>query len=86
MKTFFLCFTAALILSSCDPNADKQVGNPRSTTTSSTGGGSVGTGGGAGTDSNSPTDAPLDGGLGVLLVAGAAYGVNRMRKQKSARQ
>jgi hypothetical protein len=27
-----------------------------------------------------PTNVPIDGGLGVLLAAGAAYGVKRMRK------
>ncbi len=29
-----------------------------------------------------PQDAPIDGGLSVLLAAGAAYGVKRMRKAK----
>lgn len=27
-----------------------------------------------------PTNVPIDGGLGVLLAAGAAYGVKRLRK------
>ena len=30
-----------------------------------------------------PTDVPLDGGLSLLLVAGAAYGVKRARTQKA---
>jgi hypothetical protein len=29
-----------------------------------------------------PVDTPIDGGLSVLLAAGAAYGVKRMRKKK----
>jgi hypothetical protein len=29
-----------------------------------------------------PQDAPIDGGLSVLLAAGAAYGVKRMKKKK----
>jgi len=29
-----------------------------------------------------PQDAPIDGGLSVLLAAGAAYGVKRMAKKK----
>ena len=31
-----------------------------------------------------PTDAPIDGGLSVLLIAGVAYGAKRMHRQKKA--
>lgn len=30
-----------------------------------------------------PEDTPVDGGLGLLLAAGAAYGVNKYRKYKA---
>ena len=33
-------------------------------------------------DPNNPTDAPIDAGLGVLLFAGAAYGVKKIRNRK----
>ncbi len=32
--------------------------------------------------SGSPTNAPIDGGLGILLVAGVAYGSRKYRAQK----
>lgn len=78
-----------LLLSSCDPNADKQVGrNNRIGNTNSNNGsggsGNVGGVGGAGA-ANATTDVPIDGGLSILLVAGVAYGVKRARgtKQKA---
>ena len=33
-------------------------------------------------DADKATDAPIDGGLGVLLVGGVAYGVRRFYKKK----
>lgn len=78
VKTLVASFVLATLFASCDPNADKQVGNSRqlTVTNSSSSSGTIGTGSsGAGT-----TDAPLDGGLSVLLLAGAAYGVKRVRR------
>lgn len=85
MKTLLLCLCTICVLSSCDPNADKQVGQPNRVSGVSTNNGSgVGSGGGgadAGGASNT-TDAPLDGGLSLLLLAGTAYGVQKVRRSK----
>lgn len=85
MKTLLPGLLAALLLfSSCDPNADKQIGrnnrlnnpNPNNGSGSGVSGGSIGSG-------NSATaDAPFDGGLSLLLVGGAAYGLKRMKGRK----
>jgi hypothetical protein len=70
--TVSLCISALLF--SCDQNEDGKIGvrppvvkPPRSEIGVSTDG--------------SNTDAPIDGGLSVLLVAGAAYGVRRFRNK-----
>jgi hypothetical protein len=35
-----------------------------------------------GTDNREPGDIPVDGGLSLLLAAGAAYGARRLRRRK----
>ena len=83
VKTLFTGLAMAILFSSCDPNSDKQVGNASrlQNTTSSTGGsGNAGSGGTGST--GTPTDAPFDGGLSVLLVAGTAYGLKRIKGLK----
>jgi hypothetical protein len=69
--TVSLCISAFLF--SCDQNENSTVGvrppvvkPPRENISVSTDG---------------TTDAPLDGGLSILLVAGAAYGVRRFRNK-----
>lgn len=39
----------------------------------------------AGTDNANPGDIPVDGGLSMLLAAGAAYGVRKVRVKKKSR-
>ena len=84
VKTLLTGLVIAALFSSCDPNADKQVGNANrlQNTTTSNGGGSVGNTG-SGTNA---TDAPLDGGLSILLLAGSAYGVRRVRRAKQEKE
>lgn len=85
VKTLFAGLFVAVLFSSCDPNSDKQVGNSNRFANANTGSSSGGSGGGTvGSNTSSPTDAPLDGGLGILLLAGTAYGVKRVRKIKQA--
>ena len=88
MKTLVLSLFITAFLFSCDPNSDKRVGDADRFRANSAGAG-TGSGGatGSGTtgstgSSNAPTDAPLDGGLGVLLIAGTAYGIKRFRAAK----
>jgi hypothetical protein len=86
MKKIVVSLFVAATLFSCDPNEDSKIGNsPQFVTPRGGGSGNgSGTGGGAGTgaDNNSGTsDAPIDGGLSILLVAGAAYGVRRFRNK-----
>lgn len=79
----------SVILLSCDPNEDKRIGRPNTPfTPPANNGGGVGTGGGAGTGTGTgsgagTTDVPIDGGLGVLLVAGALYGGKKMANARS---
>ncbi len=83
MKKIIVSLSVCAFLFSCDPNSDKKVGNapPIIVRGSGTGGGGA-TGGGSGTTGNgSSTDAPIDGGLSMLLIAGAAYGVKRFRNK-----
>ncbi len=86
LKTLLTSLALAILFSSCDPNADKQVGNANRLANTTTGGGGGGTTGGGGSTggsgTGSPTDAPIDGGLGILLLAGTAYGVKRIRGMK----
>jgi hypothetical protein len=46
--------------------------------------GSGGPGPGTPTTPTTPTDVPLDGGASLLLAAGAAYGLKRLRKLHKA--
>jgi hypothetical protein len=86
MKTLITGLFMAVLFSSCDPNADKQLGragrNGNVNPNNGNGGGGAGVGVGAGGTTNSTTDAPIDGGICVLLAAGAAYGVKRYRNAK----
>lgn len=90
MRTPLLCLLTALALAACDPNADSRVGNQERFKKPPTVN-NPGSGGGSGFSNNSgagsTTDAPLDGGLSLLLLAGSAYGVRRFagKKQKAAR-
>lgn len=78
-----------LLLTSCqDEGAVDSRGNriPRTNPTGDSGGGGYtggGGGGGVGSQTNNTTDAPIDGGLSVLLLAGAAYGTRRALKNKN---
>ncbi len=89
MKKIIVSMLIGTCLFSCDPNEDKKVGNsPQLVIPGAGSGNGSGTGGGAGTgaDNNSgTTDAPIDGGLTILLVAGAAYGVRRFRNKGEKR-
>lgn len=93
VKTLLTSLFVAILFSSCDPNADKQVGNANrfnSANSGSSGSSSGGSTGGGGTtgSTGTPTDAPIDGGLGILLLAGTAYGIKRVkgvRQQKNKR-
>lgn len=85
VKTLLTSLFVAILFCSCDPNSDKQVGNSNRFTNANSGSSGGGTGGSTvGSSTGSPTDAPLDGGLGILLLAGTAYGVKRVRKTKGA--
>ena len=85
MKTSLPIILMAIVLFSCDPNADKQIGrNNRLNNVGQNNGGS-GLGSASVGSSNSTTaDAPFDGGLSILLVGGAAYGLKRMRSRKQS--
>ena len=75
MKLLLLIPLMTLRLLSCDPNSSQRVGNREQFDNRN----NVGTPPpGTGTGSQT-TDTPIDGGIGVLLVAGALYGVRRIR-------
>jgi hypothetical protein len=84
MKISTLAVLLLLSLTSCqDEGSLDNRGNriPR-TNPYATGGGVYGSGGGS-SQSNNTTDAPIDGGLSVLLLAGAAYGSRQIVKRKN---
>ena len=85
VKALLTSLLLALLFSSCDPNSDKQVGNANRNRNSgadgSTSAGAVNLGGSL-NSSGTPTDAPIDGGLSLLLLAGTAYGIKRARNAK----
>ncbi|MDQ6608531.1 MAG: hypothetical protein M3Y85_01775 [Bacteroidota bacterium] len=79
MKTFIATLMISAVFFSCNPN--DQVGNPnqfRPVNPPPTSGGGAATTPGSG----STTDTPIDGGLSILLIAGAAYGAKRIRDNK----
>lgn len=89
MRTLLLCLMTTVLMTSCDPNADSRIGDPdRFRNANNNGSGSGGGGNGAGLGNNtgagSTTDAPLDGGLSLLLLAGSAYGIKRFAGKKQA--
>ena len=86
MKTVALCLLMSAFLFSCQEessldsakeniwkkNTDKRLGSADANSQNADG---------------DPTNAPIDGGLGILLVTGVAYGAKRIigqRKQKAA--
>jgi hypothetical protein len=82
MKTIALCLLMTTILVSCQEEAsiDSAKENIWKKNTDSRLGTNT-------NQNNDATDAPIDGGLGILLVTGVAYGAKRMigqRKQKPA--
>lgn len=74
MKALMFTLLFPVMLKTCSDGVPDQVGRPPQTIATPTDNGGGGTGGGSG---STPTDAPIDGGLGVLLLAGAAYGIKR---------
>ena len=75
MKALMFTLLFNVLLKTCNDGVPDQVGRPPQTVTNTPtdGGGGGSTGGGT----NGTTDAPIDGGLSILLVAGAAYGIKR---------
>jgi hypothetical protein len=80
MKAIILSLLTTVFLFSCQeevsPNSPENIWKRHN---NGNGSGDLG----SGDDANNTTDAPIDGGLGFLLVAGAAYGVKRIREQKA---
>lgn len=81
VKTIIASLFIAIFLFSCDSNQDSNVASiPKRISTPPRGGiGSTETN--DATKDGNTTDVPLDGGLSILLVAGAAYGVRRFRNK-----
>lgn len=90
VKKLLVSLLLVALFSSCDPNAGNQTGNANRYNNANTGGSGSAGGSGSGSVNNNagapgtPTDAPLDGGLGILLLVGAAYGAKRIRGAKGA--
>lgn len=77
MKKIIVSLFVSTVLFACDPNEDSKVGTaPRLVLTPSSG-----SDGGIGANAGNSTDAPIDGGISILLIAGAAYGVKRFRNK-----
>lgn len=80
MKTLFLCLFASVLLFSCQEeasinNAKENIWKKNSR--------DQGAPGAVNRDNDDDaTNAPIDGGLGILLVTGVAYGAKRMMKQR----
>lgn len=87
MKTLLVALMITTFLFSCD--ATEESYDPFQNKPQNPGGGSGSGGGGYNYDQNGDprtTDAPIDGGLSILLVAGAAYGVKKYRGNKTKRK
>lgn len=84
MKTAFLALLA-IVLFSCQE--DISVNDPRHPVNVRNNSGTGGIETNDPTDPDGTTHAPIDGGLSVLLIAGAAYGAKRYRdtKRKTAK-
>lgn len=82
MKISTLAMLLLLLVSCQEEGAVDSRGNriPRTNPQGNNGGYTGGSTGGSQTGNT--TDAPIDGGLSVLLVAGAAYGTRRALKRK----
>jgi hypothetical protein len=76
MKALIVSLLFPVLLKSCEGIPD-QTGTPPPTIVTNTGSGSD-----TGNNTSGTTDVPIDGGLSILLVAGAAYGVKRYRNSK----
>ncbi|HZH66190.1 MAG TPA: hypothetical protein VEY10_14935 [Flavisolibacter sp.] len=86
MKAVIISLLLTTVIFSCNPNEDRTVGTIPPKVKNPVSGSGTGTGNGSddGTvGNNTPSDAPIDGGLSVLLVAGVAYGVRRFRNKDS---
>lgn len=81
MKALIVSLLFPVLLKSCG-GVPETTGRPPQTNPGAGSGG--GTGGGTG--ASGTNDAPLDGGLSVLLLAGAAYGVKRYRDNKQKKK
>lgn len=86
MKTLLAGLLLTLLFTSCDPNANKQVGDANRFRNANSTGGTAAVGGGSGTGTGAgsgttPTDAPIDGGLGLLILAGSAYGFRSVKRR-----
>lgn len=77
MKITLPVLCLAALLFSCDPNEGSRVRNPNLFQASH-----ASDNGGSGAFGASATDVPFDGGLGALLLTGAAIGMKRMRQQR----
>lgn len=81
MKILTLAMLTLLLISCQDEGAVDSRGNRIPKTNPQANNGNY-TGSTDGTQNNSTTNAPIDGGLSVLLLAGAAYGTRRVMKKK----
>ena len=79
MKALIVSLLFPVLLKSCEGIPD-QTGRPPDAPPTTTGSGSGSGAGGAGAAGS--TSAPIDGGLSILLIAGAAYGAKRYRDNK----
>ena len=78
MKTLFLCLLASAFLFSCQEEASVNDAKENIWKKKTEGQGGLS----AVTRDDDATNAPIDGGLGILLVTGVAYGAKRMMKQR----
>lgn len=78
MKALMFTLLFPVMLKTCSDGVPDQVGRPPQTINTPTDNGGGGATGGTG----GTTDTPIDGGLSILLVAGAAYGVKRFHSSR----
>jgi hypothetical protein len=80
MKTLFLCLFASAFLFSCQEEAS--VNDAKENIWKKKTEGQGGLSPVTRDNADDATNAPIDGGLGILLVTGVAYGAKRMMKQR----
>ncbi len=78
MKALIVSLLFPVLLKSCDGSPD-QIGRQPSPITNNP---NPTPGTGTPTGTGATTDAPIDGGLSILLVAGVAYGAKRYRDSR----